>query len=163
MNKVIKQLTCLLVLVMCLLQTACVNTMQAYLDKNFPQFKAYPVKEALLAEAFQHYSSSQYGPDGYDPEKKNREQMQYFSKSEEDIAQKAMSEKSNIVTTWTNKEYGELEFRVGSYFKHRGWKCRNYNVTWIDRQSAGIFKYVEESKACLNPQTGRWEVYNFLL
>jgi len=96
--------------ILMLLQVACVNTMQAYIDKNLPALKPYPLKESLLAAVFTEYSSTQHREvDG-----KVIEQTEFFPKSEEEIAQKAMNKKSGYVTTWNNAQYGELKFRTGN-------------------------------------------------
>jgi len=136
--------------------TGCVNTLQANLDKmGLAKFRAYPVREAVLASVFTEYSL------GLDATKVNdltRQQMKFFSKSEEEIVQKALSnDQSNIVTTWTNKEYGDMELRVQKRKKLHGRQCRQFTVTWVEHQYYGIFKHVQRGDACLNPRAKRWE------
>ena len=137
----------------CLFMSGCVNTLQAQLEQmGLDRYKLYPLKEALLASAFTEYSSTNSDAIG-----RVKHQMQYFSKSEEEVAQKAMQDKSNIVTTWTNKKYGDLEFRVKKNTRRNGRRCRRFSVTWVEYQYYGIIKHVQRGDACFNPQTQRWE------
>jgi hypothetical protein len=142
--------------VLMLSQAACVNTMQAYIDKNLPQLKPYPLNESLLAAAFDDNSLTGEVED----------QVQYFPRDEEEIAQKAINYQSGYVTTWNNAEYGELKFRPGNQFEGtvngQPRRCKHYSVSWIETQYYGIFKHKQTGDACFNPQTKRWQWVNIV-
>lgn len=142
--------------ILMLFQVACVNTMQAYIDKNLPGLKPYPIKQALLAHAFSDNSSDN---NGYDEMGRTNAQVEYFPREEEERAQRAMNDKTGHVTTWMNNRYGELKFIPGKRYtgtvNGQDRRCREYMVTW-QHVGLGIYTNRQNGDACFNPVIKRW-------
>jgi hypothetical protein len=134
------------------LTSGCAPTIKEQMTAwGMDKYELIPYREALLAKAFTEDSYKDYAI---------KREMKYFSKQQEEFAQKALTEDaSDIVTTWTNSKYGELKLRPGKRYrnKHNGQDCRSFTVSYVEHSTVGIFKRKALGDGCLNPGTGRWE------
>ena len=82
---------------------------------------------------------------------------EYFTKQQEEFAQNSLTnDKENLATVWTNKQFGEIKFIPGKYYKNSGRQCRKFVGVWIVH-SIGATPQNHKGKACQNPATKRWE------